>query len=64
MPSKQHLSLKIFVSKTLQCINSIYNLKKNVIQHSYSNFTEDNIAQYIFNPNAYVNNMYNEQGKK
>ena len=43
-----------------------YNLRSqpNIIQNIYENFTEKNIAQYIFNPNNYIHHIYTEDRKK
>ena len=43
-----------------------YNLRsqQNIIHHVYSTYTEDKIAQYVYNLNYYINHIYNDNGKK
>jgi len=36
----------------------------DLIQHIYSNLTEENIAQYIFNPIYSANHLYKADGIK
>jgi len=45
-----------------------YNLRSAkpnlILQHIYSNATEEETAQYLFNPQLNVNHIYNEEGKE